>query len=151
PEQIVATQIVEITPGEPVEVTPHVFKRLLDTCVVRYKIENRDARPHKVGLRILIDTFIGENDGVPFVIPGSPGLVSTSLEMRGNEVPDFIQAQENPSLTDPGTIAQMKLRLGGRIEAPGRVVLTRLPDRDPGRTSKLWNYHVSVVPMGDDS
>ena len=39
--------------------------RPLDTCLVKYKVENRDKSTHQVGLRVLLDTYIGENDGVP--------------------------------------------------------------------------------------
>ena len=37
--------------------------------MVRYQIENKDTQNHKVGLRFLLDTYIGANDGVPFTIP----------------------------------------------------------------------------------
>src|SRR5262249_12121915 len=68
--RIAATQTVEIVPGVPIEVAPESFKRFMDTCVIRYKLENKDTRPHNVGIRVLLDTMIGDNDGVPFTIPG---------------------------------------------------------------------------------
>ena len=49
---------------------PGEQSRRLDTCLVRYVIENTDVRSHRVGLRFMLDTFIGANDGVPFTIPG---------------------------------------------------------------------------------
>src|SRR5581483_5883171 len=50
---------------------------LKDTCLVRYTIANGDDRPRTVGLRYLLDTYIGANDGVPFTIPGDKRLCDT--------------------------------------------------------------------------
>src|SRR5439155_21653254 len=76
-EQVLATQRVEIIPGEALEIAPGVFKRLLDTCLVRYTLKNRDSKTRKVGLRVLLDTLIGANDGCPFTTPGTGKLIST--------------------------------------------------------------------------
>ena len=81
------TQFVEVVPGEQ--------SRLLDTCLVRYVIENQDGAAHTVGIRFLLDTYIGSNDGVPFTIPGAANLCDTQMEFNSTaEVPDFIQALE---------------------------------------------------------
>src|SRR5262249_26310683 len=95
---------------------------------------------------VLLDTMIGDNDGVPFTIPGVPGLVSTFKNMVDPEIPDFIQAQESSKLDAPGVVVQMNLRLGGKTEPPSRVLLTQWPDR-PG----LWEYDVSPKNIGSDS
>jgi hypothetical protein len=126
-EQVQITQIVEIVPGDQ--------SRLLDTCLVRYVIENQDRNPHRVGLRFLLDTYIGSNDGVPFLIPPSkqsakPQLCDDQMEFaRTEDIPDFIQALEKPeNLTNPGTVAHVQLRLGGKIEPPSRVTLGAWPN-----------------------
>src|SRR5262249_46589354 len=51
------TQTVELVRGEQTLV--------LDTCRVQYTLENKDDKEHSVGLRLLLDTLIGTNDGVP--------------------------------------------------------------------------------------
>ncbi len=99
--KIRVTQFVEIVPGEQ--------SRLLDTCLVYYKVENFGTVSHTVGLRILLDTFIGSNDGVPFVIPGQPGLMQDAREYSQKEIPDYIEALENPDLEKPGTVAHIGL------------------------------------------
>jgi hypothetical protein len=120
--KLAITQTVEVVPGEP--------SRLLDTCRVRYRIENRDQAPHRVGLRFLLDTYIGANDGVPFLIPGSQSLCDTKHTFDSPaEVPDFIQALEHENLDSPGTVAQVHFRLGAGIEPPDRVTLGAWPDR----------------------
>ncbi|GIW79560.1 MAG: hypothetical protein KatS3mg105_1367 [Gemmatales bacterium] len=119
--KIEVTQTVELVPGQ--------TSRLLDTCLATYKIDNRDNRVHHVGLRFMLDTYIGRNDGVPFVIPGERELCNTfRVFSRPSQVPDFIQAQEYESLKNPGTIAHLQLKVGGRFEPPSRVTLGAWPN-----------------------
>ncbi len=121
PCRVQVTQTVEIVTGSQ--------SRSLDTCIIRYTLHNRDARAHKVGLRFLLDTFIGENDGVPFTIPGKPGLCSTRQRFdTPSDVPDYIQALEKDNLLSPGTVAHLQFRIPGPLEAPTRVLLGGYPD-----------------------
>src|SRR5262249_11226127 len=69
PDGILVTQEVKVVPGEPYEVGPGEYKRLLDTVLFSYKIKNESNKTHEVGLRFLLDTYIGTNDGVPFTLP----------------------------------------------------------------------------------
>src|SRR5262249_54982190 len=127
------------------EVSPGVYHRLLDTALVRYTLENKDTRPHELGIRVMIDTLIGGNDGVPFTVPGVPGLVDTFRDFPTPEsVPDFIQALEVSDLKNPGTVAQMNFKVGGKLEPPTRVSLTHWPQVSP-----FWE--VPVVPIREDS
>jgi hypothetical protein len=133
-ENIEVTQIVEVVPNDqPTELKLKDGKtqdvRLLDRVLVRYVIENKDAKAHDVGLRFLLDTFIGTNDGVPFTIPGVKDLCNTKREFdpsKGLEIPDYIQALENPDIKNPGTVAHLALRLKG-LETPNRVTLGAWP------------------------
>ena len=146
---IYVTQTVTIEPGDPIQVGPEEYKRLLSLCLVRYKIHNLDKQTHKVGLRVLMDTCIGDNDGVPFTLPGVAELVSTSKKFVGSAVPDFVQVLERPNLKDPGTILQLNLKLDEKkIEAPGQFLLTRYPGKQDGKFNK-WN--VDIRDIGDDS
>jgi hypothetical protein len=138
------TQILELVPSkQPVKVGG-VSKRLLETCLVRYIIENKDKQEHQAGVRVQIDTLIGTNDGVPFTVPGLPGLVNTFKDFTDQSVPDFIQALEKPDLLNPGTVAHMTFKVGGGLEAPRRVSLTHWPG-----SNAPWD--VPVVHMGTDS
>jgi hypothetical protein len=121
--QIEVTQTVEIVVGE--------LSRRYDTCLVSYRIENKDRRPHTVGIRFLLDTYIGENDGVPFTIPNDPALCDTMKEFVGrDQVPDYIQALEKPDLSNPGTVAHLQFRVSSRLESPTRVQLAHWPHHD---------------------
>ncbi len=147
-QHLLVTQEVEVVAGEP--------SRRLDTCRVRYILQNQDRRPHRVGLRFLLDTFIGANDGVPFTIPGSPGLCDTQrLFARPQDVPDFIEALEHDNLLHPGTVAHLQFRLGGPIEPPGRVFLGGWPNMNlqhfgyPRAQAQMTGWEVPQVSMNE--
>ncbi len=145
PDPIFVTQTVQLVPGEAIEIGPGDYKRPLDTCLVMFKVENKGQRNHKIGLRLLIDTFIGDNDGTPFTVPGERGLVATFKDFpTAKDVPDFIQALEYPDLDHPGTIVQINLKLADKL-APDRVSLTHWP----GFFFGAWG--VNLENMGTDS
>ncbi len=151
-EQVDVTQTVELVPG------PQSGR--LDTCLVRYRIDNRDGRPHTVGLRFLLDTFIGANDGVPFLIPGRNQLCDTHLDLQGRDVPLYIQACESDNLAHPGTIARIQFVLGGSLAPPDRVTLGAWPnaelrrlkgDRRCLQQDTLWEVPVYDISLLHDS
>jgi hypothetical protein len=138
-EHVQITQTVEVVPG--------AQTRLLDTCLVRYVIENQDKKAHRVGLRFLLDTYIGSNDGVPFNLPGKE-MCDTKREFnRPEDVPDYIEALENQDLADPGTVAFLQLKVGEKLEPPQRVTLgaypdPRLDDQRANQQFTLWEVPV---------
>ncbi|HEX5270602.1 MAG TPA: hypothetical protein VFW33_08960, partial [Gemmataceae bacterium] len=139
PESIVVTQGVDLVPGEQ--------SLLLDTVLVRYTVENRSKVPHTVGLRVMLDTFIGANDGVPFAVPGSEGkkdrLVDSMEVFDQKEIPDYIQALERPDLRDPGTVAHLGLKLPG-YEDMVQMVICRWPE---GGKEYKWPEKGDYEPM----
>ncbi len=141
---IMVRQVLKIVLSEqPVSVAKGVRQRILDTCMIRYEIQNVGTRDHSVGLRMVVDTLIGSNDGVPFAVPTMGGLIDTCKDFHGAEVPDFIQALEVHDLKDPGTIAHMTLRAAD-LETPSRVILTLWPGYSPFFSRK---WHVPLEPM----
>jgi hypothetical protein len=140
-EQVHVTQTVGLVPG--------AQSGKIDTCLVHYRIDNKGSVPHRVGLRFLLDTFIGGNDGVPFLIPGRERLCDDKAEFRTPaEVPDFIQARESDDMRNPGTIALIQLRIPG-MEPPSRVTLGAWPNpslgEGCGQEKTLWE--VPVFPI----
>ncbi len=75
--------------------------------MIRYDLVNEDTEMHRVGLRFLLDTYIGNNDGVPFIVPGSEKLCNTQQSFPTKKtVPDYIEALENDDPLNPGTVAR---------------------------------------------
>jgi hypothetical protein len=140
-EQIRVTQHVQVVPGQTM---------LLDTILIWYKVHNYGTVPQNVAVRFLLDTFIGDNDGVPFTVPGSKGFVTTQAEYKGSDVPDYLEVVEQPeNEKDPGTIARLGLRglqWSDSVELlePARVRICRFPGGDMG-----WDW--KPEDMGDDS
>jgi hypothetical protein len=124
PEKVRIYQQVEFVVGEQTG--------RIDTILVHYTVENHSTAAHTVGLRIMLDTFIGANDGVPFTIPGQKELVTTQTKLSEKEIPEYIQALEHPDLNDPGTVAHMGLKgfklANVHLEPIDRLVICRWPD-----------------------
>ncbi len=121
---------------------------------MRYTLENRDSEPHRVGIRFLLDTFIGANDGVPFTIPGASGLCDTMKRFDSPAaVPDFIEALERDDPQHPGTVAYLQFRIGTQVESPGRVTLGGWPNGDlrkfgvPKAYAQLTKWDVPFISM----
>jgi hypothetical protein len=134
-------------PDDHVRVTQHVeivggASGLMDTCLVWYTIENRGAIPQRVGLRVLLDTYIGANDGVPFTIPGEKALLRDMRKFNQKEVKDIQYVEVLEKGDDPkDTGSVVRLGLSG-IKLPGiqledieRMVIARWPG-----INALWEW-----------
>jgi hypothetical protein len=126
-----------------VEVVPGPQTRVLDTCLVRYTVENRAAKPHRVGLRVLLDTFIGANDGVPFTVPGRRGLLEDMQWFGQKDMPDYVQALESGDPKNPGTVAHLGLKLPD-VEPVERLLIAAWP----GNKEVRWDWEPQ--PMNRD-
>jgi hypothetical protein len=108
----------------------------VDAMEIRYMLENLDlSNSHNVGLRILLDTMLGNNDGAPFQIPGT-GAVTTEHEFLGGSVPDYWQSFDD--LNNPTVISQGTLR-GGDATVPDRVIFVSWPDF----YATAWDYTIT--------
>jgi hypothetical protein len=128
------TQIVEIVPTRPTDkkAGPAAGKRLRDACVLRYVIDNKDTRAHRVGIRNMIDTLIVNNDGALFAVPGKDQILAGADFRSTKEIPAWVQVLERPDLKNPGVVAHITPKLGGRIEPPNRLTLTGWPGSGVG-------------------
>jgi hypothetical protein len=122
-ERIRVMQYVQYVPGK---------ENVLDTVLIYYRVTNNGTIPQRVALRILLDTYIGKNDGVPFTAPGEKGFVTKKADYSGSGIPDYLEVIENPEdSNDPGTIARIGLRglSWGDVELlePVRVRICKFP------------------------
>ncbi len=139
-EKVRVRQHVEIVPGQ---------SGTLDTCLVWYQVTNYGGAPQKVGLRFMLDTYIGANDGVPFTAPGVKGFIDSKKDFKGDEVPPYLEAVENPDdPQDPGTIARLGLKdlhlPGVNLEPLEEVMVTRFPDN----YNQRWDVPLKSMKEG---
>jgi hypothetical protein len=83
--------------------------RMLDTIGIRYRLTNTGPIPHQVGIRVMLDTMCGSNDGAP-IRAGSHALTHAQL-MTSADLPDYWQAFDD--LSNPTVISQGSLRGAG--------------------------------------
>jgi uncharacterized protein (TIGR03437 family) len=94
-----------------------------DVIRISYTVHNTGSVAQQVGGRVMIDTDINQNDGVPFRIPGE-GIIRQEREFSGAAVPDSFQAFF--AVTDTQRITVSTLKSGGAT-TPDRLVLGSWP------------------------
>lgn len=97
-DDVVVTQVLSIAAG--------ITTGQLDTARIEYRVTNEGTTARSVGLRIMLDTLLGRNDGAPFQVGGR--AVVTDTAFRGDSIPDFYQAFD--SLANPQVVSQGTLR-----------------------------------------
>ena len=104
---------------------------LYDTAQIKYRIKNKSDDTKNVGIRIILDTMLGQNDGAPFRI-GNEAVTSDKLYLQ-NELPGFWQAFDSissPHVTSQGTFK------GASVTVPDKVYLA-----DWGSMAdNAWNF-----------
>jgi hypothetical protein len=107
-------------------------------------VDNKDGKPHTVGIRIFMDVFIVDNDGALFAAPNQPNKILNGVELKGKQVPDYLQFLQRADLKNPGFVANMTFNFGKAFAMPDRVVLTRL-----GAFIDQWN--LAAQQAGDSA
>ena len=103
-----------------------------DTLQVQYTVFNDDVKSHYVGMRIMLDTAIGADDG-PAIAAG-PTVLTTGADYRGVFVPGTWQAISGASGTPLSAVGTLDVGPG----SPDGFVVARWSDLD------LTTYDVSV-------
>jgi hypothetical protein len=116
------TATITVEPTKPLD---KAAKRRRDAVLIHYVIENQGKKPHKVGLKIYMDTYIIDNDGCLFAAPTFPGKILDGVVLKDKQLPPYVQLLQRPDLKNPGYVAHLTLDLGSKLEKPDRVVLTR--------------------------
>jgi hypothetical protein len=142
-EQVRVTQYLQIVPGQTM---------LLDTLLIYYRIRNYGTVPQKVAVRVLLDTYIGDNDGVPFTAPGTEGFVTTKAEYKDSAIPDYLEVVENgDNPTNPGTVVRVGLhglQWSDKVPllAPERIRICRFPGSET-----RWDWEMDdMTKPGED-
>lgn len=102
----------EIDVTQELEIVESTTTGMADTAKLKYQVINRGETPHEVGIRVVVDTMLGENDGAPFRIGETSILTDQVFEKSA--LPEFWQAFD--TLSNPRVIAQGTLK--GREATP---------------------------------
>jgi len=117
-----ADELVTITKFDQIQVTQRLIffrnptTKVKDTVKLSYTVLNRDTVPHQVGVRVMLDTKLGSNDGAPFRIGDQE--VTSEFRLEKTQLSDYWLTFD--SLITPNVIAQ------GILHSPGTSV--RAPD-----------------------
>lgn len=79
------------------------YTNLEDLISIQYAYTNTSSTTKQIGIRIMLDTMLGNNDGAPFRVNGAD--VVTEVEYTGNSVPQYWQSfdsLEQPNVTATG-------------------------------------------------
>jgi hypothetical protein len=114
----------------------------LDACLIHYEVENADDKPHKVAMRVVIDTYVGTNDAPAFALPGRDKLITTSADLRGKDLPYAVKAMEKPDRKAPGVVGYFTLRPGRKLEGPNRFSVTHFPSDENSKDLLKWEIPV---------
>jgi hypothetical protein len=106
---------------------------LQDGVLIRYEIENRTERPLNAGLRVLLDTCLGEGQEAHFVLDDGTS-VEYEMERGGGDVPSWWESSEGDM---PGPCLRCSLR-GQLITTPQRLVFANY------RSLLLHPFHYQI-------
>lgn len=90
-----------------------------DALLIQYSIENRGQRFHRVGLRLMLDTMLGSDDGATLRFGGRD--INTDQVVNGQDLPSYWQAFG--SLDEDEVVSEGVLR-GPGLTPPDKVVMS---------------------------
>ena len=106
-----------------------------DTVQIQYKVFNNGSQNHDVGIRIMMDTMLANNDYATYHLT-SMGHVTDSRVFTGSAIPSTYQFYDN--IQNPTTIATGYLYRSGDRK-PDKVQFCNWP----GIRGSLWNHTVN--------
>ncbi len=108
-----------------------------DTATIEYALTNLNDSARSIGLRMMLDTMIGGNDGAPFFIQGK-GRTTQQFEWSGGSVPQYWLAYESPTF-EADSLKGRGVLSGGNLTRPDRFVVADWPQA----TDTTWDYVVN--------
>jgi len=122
-EEIIVEQILKIVKSS--------TTGLFDSVQIKYLVENISQKDHKLGLRTVLDTMLGKNDGAPFRI-GNDAVTNDKI-YYDKQLPQFWQAFD--SLSNPTVTSQ------GSFKGPGVTTPDQVKFADWGSMADgVWDF-----------
>lgn len=136
-------QYGDIVVSQHIGIISNQYTNREDVVEFFYTVENLSDTPHNVGVRIMFDTQLGNNDHAPFRLP-TTGDIASETDLRGEYIPEFWQAFD--SLTNPSIVAQGTLNID-KASTPDRVRFTNWG----AATGNPWDYYRAEGSYNGDS
>ena len=133
-EAITTAVIGDVTVKQILTLTANPYTGMEDLVSIRYTYTNASNTAKQVGVRIMLDTMLGNNDGSPFRVNGED--VTKEVEFSGNNVPQYWQSfdsLQNPRVTASGFF------YFSEGEKPDKVQFVAWPNI----VSAPWGYEVN--------
>ncbi|MCS7185305.1 MAG: hypothetical protein NZ870_05245, partial [bacterium] len=92
----------------------------MDSIIISYKFKNITDSEKLLDVCLVLDTYLGKNDGAPFSIPGI-GYITTDTEFISENIPSYWYALD--SIKNPNVSAIGVIKVKG-FKVPDRVVFT---------------------------
>lgn len=104
-----------------------------------YEISNLSSQSKDVGIRILMDTWAGHSDGVPFTLPGSVEyanrIITNEISFNSNISPNWETTEFNSS----GEVFLQNTMIGDNLVAPDEIQLVNWGSA----FGNNWDYLIS--------
>jgi hypothetical protein len=112
-----------------------------DITTIQYQLTNVSGSQRQAGLRLMLDTMIGDNDGAPLFVPGWGRITEESTFYS---VPEYWVAWESPTFEEDSLKAKGVLRRSD-VTRPNRFIIAHwddalCPGAGPGLFSNPWDY-----------
>jgi len=123
---------------------------LIDCVRIKYWVLNGTSSMQSIGVRILLDTMVGDRDGVPFKVPGY-GLIESEYEFSGSAVPQYWYSFDNYDMPNVRTIGILR---SPDAFPPDRIIFAawrRLHEADWGFRAKKGTSFGQALISGKDS
>jgi hypothetical protein len=120
-------------------------KRLMNTVLISYAVENKGANDAKVAMRVYMDTYVIDNDGCLFAAPTHPKKLLDGMVLKDKTLPPYLQMLQRPNLDNPGYVSHLTLNIGGKYDKADKLILSRF-----GAGFNDWEMQV-IPSMGDSA
>lgn len=105
-----------------------------DTVEASYNVINKDFREHSIGVRIMLDTYLGREDGAPFRVP-ELGDITSEQELKKSELPDYWYSYDD--------LAEPTVRAQGTVKIPDNPLPDKIIFASWERFNKyLWDFEI---------
>jgi hypothetical protein len=120
-----------------------IFDRERDVIHLIYEIKNNESKPIQAGIRVMLDTYAGHNDGVPFVLPGNLHSQKVFFDKEVLFTPSSSSTWENFDTENKGWVYLRNQMIGNQLNPPDRVILANW-----GKAiSSVWDYELDETSL----